>query len=441
MNILTRIGLWAALLLGLACASCSPDRVQLLDNVPASASMVMLIDADNLRNQLTEKHGKINDNEFLKLLDQSGSKYYVNIQDSLNNNYTIAQAADISKFGQVLAEAGFTAAPSALQGGNMYERAESYRYPRYAYVAENGLVILCGRAYKVSCDEMAGRIAELLRSAEVRPFSAVQGPAEYLESHSGLAMIALHQPGGTDKPWACISTESDGPNGALQATILNAAGEQVPIPGLVPYQKDFLRYAAPNPVFAAAIGLSKDTDWDFVFAALGQAVPRAQAAIARSVVESLDGTVAIAVSNPNDVAPDEWDFPTMYYVVMAHMSEKDAQNVMAMVDKFGKSNGTKGSGPLGMSVYKYPYGSVYIGMVDGYLTIANYDITTGGNTDLGPTFNGGEAAMYLNLPLSMMQLGDGTATVTGKMGDDKLLIRVKLNDTDLSIMDLIDKTL
>lgn len=432
----------AGLLLMLA--SCSPRHASMLDLVPADCHSVTMVRTSAL-GDLSELPA------VWLLMSRTGSQYIMDVTDSGGHGYVMAKVDDSAAWRDSLLTYGYE--PTGTEHGQVEVYYSDSALPEYVAVTDDGVVAV-SRSWMSDKNRSGDGIAELLGQGRENPFTAVSGPAGYLDSEEGIVRTVMRQDclGGdgekllTDTTrWICAALYDKSPDLEVKAEIMTSAGQEVELPGLQPIQSDFVRYVPDGTQLAFAVGLTPQFDLSAIERLATAGVDRGTAMAMRMALpflRELDGTVAIAL------APDvDGDIsPRSKVLLMAHMPQAAVDKIIGMAtDQFGEyaASARNSQGMLRFEIMDNTI--LYIGSVDGCLTVCNYPLEDGGEAALGPVFDGGDAVLYINIP-DLSTLGHGLpAAVSAEMrlvlADGRLNGKLSASGNDTNAIGVLYKLL
>lgn len=179
---------------------------------------------------------------------------------------------------------------------------------------------------------------------------------------------------------------------------------------LVPINTSALQYVPATPLFTAAAGVSSDFPWTRLLEYVSKQVPsvmglQAQMAMVTPYLQSIDGTVLMSLGLAPGMTLDQavsqvQQNPSVFrFIMMIHYKEDTARQLVEMVKAMGPQLGFNAT-DVGNGLFMGEYAGmpVYFGIVDGYLTVANYKPEPTSGSSAAAAFNEKLAGMTAEIP-------------------------------------------
>lgn len=179
---------------------------------------------------------------------------------------------------------------------------------------------------------------------------------------------------------------------------------------LVPINTSALQYVPATPLFTAAAGVSSDFPWTRLLEYVSKQIPnvmgvQAQMAMVTPYLQSIDGTVLMSLGLAPGITLDQavsqvQQNPSVFrFIMMIHYKEDTARQLVEMVKAMGPQLGFNAT-DVGNGLFMGEYAGmpVYFGIVDGYLTVANYKPEPTSGSSAAAAFNEKLAGMTAEIP-------------------------------------------
>ncbi|MBO4945738.1 MAG: hypothetical protein J6C91_10865 [Muribaculaceae bacterium] len=390
INILRLMGGAAAVVGAVVMTSCSKESTEIMELIPAdSRGFVILSD------KFAQEAGIAPGNMSNTSSAIAANYEYALVQSSASNEYKVLVPDDVKSFTKALADSGYT----NVTDGNF----DVYSKPS----ADDIVVARDGRGVWITNRQRPAEfVASELEAAVKSPMSKVNWVAEYVKSNIKLFAGAVSERvigAGEDGSWYCFSGEQKDKVLAVEFNITGADGNPVELKGLQTIDTDFLRYVPAGQGVFAAVGLTKDMDWDAagkMAASLGGTEVSTYVDAIMPYLKSVDGTVAVAVMPDHPESLTAWKDPTMWNLLfMARMPQEkvnEAVNTLSLLAKMG--GGTVTDAGQGVKVLNAGGVQVYAGNTDGNLAISTMPLTGKAQNELNSVFAGKNGALEAYVP-------------------------------------------
>lgn len=415
LRIKLSFSLLVVLLVGTMMASCSKES-KLLDSIPADVAMTTTI---QVKNTLTEMGASFDGGNVtlpaalssdetasgvLTALAKADADGAINLNE-VALGVTDFQDPELFATMLVADKAKLTAAFGSLIEWET-EAAEGFTVGTM-----DGTTVVLGQDQAwflgEKPDKAAATVKNLLEKAKKAPLSSLSGVADCLKTDA-LMDVAIRQTFGA-KPeneklalWNTTSVTVKDNKIAGSSQVIKGDGSPCEMPGGQPINDAVLSYIPQGVCAAFALGLTSDVPWAMLSDAIGAAggfQARAAMGMALPYLEALDGTVMFAAIPQSH---DAFTNPTpanLNLILMAHMQQQKAQELYAMATSQLSQLGAPAERDGDLTVVTLDENfRLWFGLVDGYLTVANFPVKAGQNNKLAPIFEGKEAAFFLEIP-------------------------------------------
>lgn len=280
-----------------------------------------------------------------------------------------------------------------------------------------GSVIWNGSQFWIANSGSAARQVEtikaVLKAASDKSMADVPAVADAFKSNS-LATLAfnsfnLEKEGKKQSVWSISNFSTKGSALEIDSKSLTADGADYSIEGMTDINSSALQYLPSNVVFATAFGLSDKFDWKTIFDAISNSgalnpTETAQLGMILPFLEAVDGSVVVGVGLASGVDfnsavsgqfnPADWRF-----IAMVHMNQTTSDQLIKMAQEASPQIGINLTQvENGLFSANYEGVDIYFGMVDGYLTLANYKPEPVSGSALAGKFSGHQVAAAFDIP-------------------------------------------
>ncbi|MCM1162904.1 MAG: hypothetical protein NC339_01425 [Muribaculaceae bacterium] len=424
--------------------SCSGDRVDILDTVPADAKVVVTLNATDLCRESGIKFDNGNV-EYDPLIQGKTEKIdescrimarMINSNISTLDRVVLAETSDL-----VFATFGISSFPDFSNACGDYVKWGDDAEGMHVGTTKNQSVVASDtQVWITEGSNPAAGVKALLETAKKNPISKIEGINRALTTEAlvNVAVLSKAVEGNELKAeaqqaiWNVATVTAPDNKLAIDWCMMKGDGEKQPVKGLQQLNPAVLAYVSGDPVIAVAAGFTSDFDWNILgtlasFSRDFQAMAMMQMAL--PYLSSIDGTVMLAaspldVTDMADTDPGSWKF-----TLMAHMPQDKINALLDQVRALCFTSGiTPKTDPRTGIISINNYGlNLYMGNVDGYMAISNHHFSDTGENPLAPLFVNKEAAARVAIP-SLKPYGPGlpawglniNASVAGT--DGKILV-------------------
>lgn len=431
--------------------SCS-KRGELLDTIPADASIVALIDVKKICSEsgvdFTDRGtpaGQETDRSFypvlpldvLARLDSEGvadmSEVALFAEASVAHSYITFLISDFDKFKEITA-------------GNVEWGSDAEGY--HVGKAEESMMNIIASKKQVWYTHSTPKDVKVMEAAAKKnPIGKIDAIANALRGDglidmalkggNFMALLGMDSKKGAaadDDTW-CVAKILNGADGSLVAEWNNieSTGQAVKPCGLKNINPALLAYVPEDYTMTFGIGIGEGFNWEPV-EQLAMAFGGFQGAAFMSAIspylQSIDGSVILAArpkadSESDEINPMDWDF-----IALARMPREKIRGLMNMVRTMAFTAGITPSVDEKTGIMALPQygGTMYIGDVDGNLGISTQPFDNTRNNSLAPVFvNKDMAASFTFEPDPHYFNGDAggvpveiTASMDGSQGQAKV---------------------
>lgn len=249
----------------------------------------------------------------------------------------------------------------------------------------------------------------------------------------------------TQSAWSLSKFTTKGNALEINAEFLYADGSAFTLEGLTDINTSVLQYLPKDVIYATAFGASDKIDWKSLFNSISNSnalgiAEKAQLSMVLPYLESLDGTVMIGGGlKPGvdfaTVAANRFDINMWQFIFMLHMKQKTADDLIKGALSLAQQAGiTPTKDANGLYSANYEGLDIYLGMVDGYLTLANYKPEPTSGSALAGKFSGHQSAASVEIPNFTFVNPDYTfglsVNAEGSGNKGKTIVTLTNTDTD-----------
>lgn len=413
----TRLSHWLAGAAALALAGCSGDN-ELLETVPANSRCVVMMDVEDLMEEAGLKihDGKLEAPDWLRQSLRGASTSTIAAVDqgldlehvavvvgSGGETYMTMRVKDKEGLEKMVKELGPAVSVSSTSG-----------YDAYAITGTGLMMVKDGQAwinmetYGVSRPEtFATSIDNELKAAKKESVAKLSGIRDFLDSDKTLRVAIspelLGQTGVKELEggWSLYSIDVEKDAILFNGGTQRSDGRAIEMPGTCPIDTKVFSYVPSTFTALVAAGLTPEFPWNTLtnYAGLfGGYQAQGWLSMALPYLRSLDGTV---MAGAGPLGPESYGEPgpkTWQFMVMAHMPEANISEAVTSVSDLLKAGGISSTEENGMTKFSYQGTSLAVGNVDGYLTVANYDVKGGQDNKFGSMFQGKNGGAFLEIP-------------------------------------------
>lgn len=260
-------------------------------------------------------------------------------------------------------------------------------------------------------------VASILKRAADKSVADIVPVAEGLSTGAMITYAAqsanflVKEPkNGQETVWSVCEINCDDQKLTAESKNIYPDGSDAECETLVPVNTSALQYVPAMPLFTAAVGVSSDFPWTRLLEYVSKQVPnvmgvQAQMAMVTPYLQSIDGTVLMSLGLAPGITLDQavsqvQQNPSVFrFIMMIHYKEDTARQLVEMVKAMGPQLGFNAT-DVGNGLFMGEYAGmpVYFGIVDGYLTVANYKPEPTSGSSAAAAFNEKLAGMTAEIP-------------------------------------------
>lgn len=316
--------------------------------------------------------------------------------------------------------------------------------------ASNGVIVWTDTQFWFTPDSNSQKsveqVKELLKKASDKSLADVPAVADALAKDNMMTLainsFISEKDGKKEAVWSVTAINTKGNKLKMTSESKLGDGTAFTLEGVTDIDSKALRFLPANSLYAGAAGLSDKLDWGGIFDMIYESVgatptDRAQMGMILPYLQGLDGTIAfgigLAEGETFEQAVSRFDVKSWQGILMAHMKKQIADEIIKFVTSMAPQAGmTLTDAGDGLYLVSVEGIDVYFGVVDGYLTLANYkpQPVTGASAT-ADRLKGGKACFYLEIPnftFAGPELTFGL-TVTGKGSGNKNETEFTLTNT------------
>lgn len=262
-------------------------------------------------------------------------------------------------------------------------------------------------------EKQVEQIKDFLKKASDKSLADVPAAADAL-NRGNMIDVAVHalnyeKDGKKSAVWGVSAANTKGSSLEFDSQSLLSDGSAFTMEGLADINTSALQYLPQNTLFAAAGGLTDKFDWNGMLgmaleSAGLNAAQRAQLGMVIPFLQAIDGTVMMGVGLAPETTfaqactgsfnPAQWQG-----ILMVHMNRQKAEEIIKMAIGSAPQMGiTPAEVSEGLYKANIEGIEVYFGLVDGYLTLANYLPQPTSGSALAAKFTGHQSAGFLEIP-------------------------------------------
>ncbi|MDE6037306.1 MAG: hypothetical protein K2G05_03490 [Duncaniella sp.] len=437
---LSSLSLLAVMLIGLLSVSCS-KRGEILDTVPADVVAVATVDIESL----CESAGvKFTPEGGIETIDRIDALVTGNLREALTRASALKASGAVDLSDAVVGvnadnETFITLAVSdakALREATADYLTWSDDASSYA-IAENGNTAFVANDSQLwimggSANNAIKSVETMLKSAKELSINGLDGISQVLARDNMVNMAVasgsmLIAPAGDtsvapqEREWNVLALNVS-PDNALvgESEIMQATGRTVVPKGMKSINPALLAYVPESFNFTFAAGLTPQFDWS-PLKQIVTVVGGFQAAAFMSVItpylESIDGTLLMALKLPDTAGLRSADPTDLDFIVMVRMPQDRVNGLISMIGSMcataGVSPRMAGEGQMIIPQYGRDW---YIGNVDGCFAISTIGFDNTSNNSLAPVFVNRDMAADLSFNLPDGAGAQLSATMTDGKG-------------------------
>lgn len=379
--------MWVNMLfLSILTVSCSKTDTALMDNVPADASFVAVVDLDkvikNAGCELTSTGVALTPAMQARINATIGNQAYLRLSGMLPYVDT--------KHVMVFAE----------------QREFILTYLITVYGGRVVTAVKDNQAWTMEgdADYVVKEVSEILEKASEKNFTSHRGLVEYLEESASASVVMNLAAFGlkdTDT-WIAAHVRLADMSAQGDFQLMQSDGEIIPAEGFSNVDADFLRYVPGDFNYAVAIGVDNGETLAGWLRMVMPVMPFEQRGMLESVmpfISKVKGTIAVAGQIDAESDDDDELGHISPLLVMAKMDQADVdasvQSFVTMARGMGASVSADGNGRY---VASAPGMRVYFGNIDGNLGISTIPFDSNRQNSMATAFGSRLGGAYLVLP-------------------------------------------
>lgn len=403
--------MWAVmLLLSVLTVSCSKTDTALMDNVPADASFVAVVDLGkvitNAGCKLTSTGVALTPAMQSRINASIGNQAYERLSGMLpyvdtKHVMVFAEKREFILTYMITDADGYKAAMEELAG-----EPES----KDGFMVYGGRLVTAVKGNQAwtmegDADYVVKEVSEILEKASDKNFTSNRGLVEFLEeSASASVVMNLAAMGLKDTDtWIAAHIRLADMSAEADLQLMQGDGEIVPAEGFSNVDADFLRYVPADFNYAVAIGVDNGETLSGWLRMVMPVMPFEQRGMLESVmpfIAKVKGTIAVAGQLAPEAAGSDDELGHISpLLVMAKMDQADVdasvQSFVTMARGMGASVSADGNGRY---VASAPGMKIYFGNIDGNLGIATIPFNSNQENSMAPAFGTRLGGAYLRLP-------------------------------------------
>lgn len=402
--------MWVNMLfLSILTVSCSKTDTALIDNVPADASFVAVVDLDkvikNAGCELTSTGVTLTPAMQARINATIGNQAYLRLSGMLpyvdtKHVMVFAEQREFILTYLITDVDGYATAMEELAG-----KPES----------KDGFTVYGGRVVTAVKDDQAWtmegdadyvvkEVSEILEKASEKNFTSHRGLVEYLEESASASVVMNLAAFGlkdTDT-WIAAHVRLADMSAQGDFQLMQSDGEIIPAEGFSNVDTDFLRYVPGDFNYAVAIGVDNGETLAGWLRMVMPVMPFEQRGMLESVmpfISKVKGTIAVAGQIDAESDGDDELGHISPLLVMAKMDQADVdasvQSFVTMARGMGASVSADGNGRY---VASAPGMKVYFGNIDGNLGISTIPFDSNRQNSMATAFGSRLGGAYLVLP-------------------------------------------
>ncbi len=256
-------------------------------------------------------------------------------------------------------------------------------------------------------EKTADVISSVLKKAADGSVGDIEGLVDFLSGDNllngclNVASAGNAAAGDDVAKWGCFNARiiSNKIHGEVLA--LKADGSLMEGTGTTKINLPVLDYVPSAAGMVAAIGISPEMDWDSFFEQAGKSLagqPQAAAQIGmlRPFIESLDGTLMVAVGPRDYSAPISEE--NLEFIAMVHMAQDKVDQTVNQILTLLSQQAPVEQEADNLWAVSFNGMKLFVGNVDGYLTCSNSRPSNNHGSSLAARFSGKEGAISVVLP-------------------------------------------
>ncbi len=394
---LCRIPLLLAAALICVLNSCTGTEEELLSAVPASAQTVITANLVRLANEAgyTDKDGNINLSDFFNETISVSPETIDAAKEAVDLEHTVIYSLQGSSF-SILCNVKDADALKALAKANSIKTSETDGYTVYD-ISGFKLAVKDGKIWGSENDPVA--IAKLTaeKCGSDGSFTIHKGLCGFLAADRAIsATISLEQTGAPqNRKYLAAAVSGNDYTASVNACLMRASGEKIPMDMLTDIHTDFMRYLPANFNIVAAAGLTDKVNWDDIAEFIGSMGGLRARGILDSVLDIIkqcDGTAAIGA--------DGYSLPgnEPMFILMVHLpQDKIKATEQNIANEFTAYGITPYKRHDGQTELRLPGMRIFTGNTDGYMSIGTQPFVPARENSLTTIFKGQRAAVSVKL--------------------------------------------
>lgn len=276
-----------------------------------------------------------------------------------------------------------------LMTDNGAKTSEEDDYKIYRYDALS-IAVKGNQGWMMDGGVNAGNIDKILEKASKSSIAAIKTVTDFLGGEGMMRLcvsssVLKSKRLGADG-WMCATISSGDNTLTTEIYAIKADGARVDFSGgeIKPIDASFLRYVPQSAIAVAAVGVTSQFDWDRHSGTINDLLDlgikeRLALNLLLPYLKSIDGTVAVALSQPDDLAASLDDAAAWHYLLGVQIASDNAAELKSIVaDNLPEVN---------------------VSIVDGWLILSNRVISqSASSSQFEEVLSGSEVAVAAHLP-------------------------------------------